>query len=526
MPILVVLSNLFRETGEIWDHLVQYKLKEYVTNSLWLILGVGLGTGVLGFVTAWLVTFYDFWGRKLFQWLLLLPLAMPAYLLAYTYTDLLEYAGPVQSALRAWFGWTRTDYWFPEIRSLPGAVLLLSLSLYPYVYLLTRATLLEQSSYFIEAGKTLGRSRAYCFFNIALPTARPALIGGISLALMETLADYGTVDYFAIDTFTTGIYRTWFGMQSPVAAAYLSSILLLFVVSLIALERWQRKKRGYVQKVHQRPAGKLRPARPLFNLLFFGFCALPLLLGFVVPAVLWIKHLVPNLSSFHFGEQFSYIKNSLSLALLGGLIVIIIATILAYCRRNSLPWWKSFFIRLASMGYAIPGSIIAVGILLPLAKLDNGLDAFFEKTFGISTGLLLTGSIFGLLFAYAIRFMAVAMSPLESSLQKISVSMDWAGRTLGLRSSGVLTKIHLPIMRPSLLTAGLLVFVDILKELPATLILRPFNYETLSIRVYNLASDERLAEASFPALTIIFVGIIPIILLSRMMDSPPQHSQT
>ena len=387
------------------------------------MLGVAGLTGIVGFLTAWLVTFYDFWGRRWFQWMLLLPLAMPGYLLAYTYTDLLEYSGPIQSYLREVFGWGRRDYWFPEIRSLGGAITLLSLSLYPYVYLLTRASLLEQSSYLIEAGKLSGAVAAIVFSRIALPITRPALDrrhhsrlnGNLGRLRYRRLLRHRYLHYWDLP------YLVWHASSRSSRLPFL--YLAYFCCGTCLLERWQRKRRGYVQKSNASRAGRLRPSSSsLVHCSLLRFAPLPLFLGFILPIGLWLAAFFESNHFVNPLEQGKYILNSLTLASLGAVTVVVIATILAYCRRNPLPKWQSAAIRLASMGYAVPGSIIAVGILLPLAGFDNWLDAQMEHYFGISTGLLLTGSLFGLIFAYSIRFMAVAMNPLEASLQKISFS--------------------------------------------------------------------------------------------------------
>lgn len=514
LPVLIVVSRIFLPTDGVWSHLAATVLPDYLANTVQLVAGVGGGTLVIGVGTAWLVTMCRFPGSRVLEWALLLPMAVPAYVMAYTYTDLLQFIGPVQSGLRVLFGWSRRDYWFPEIRSLGGAVVMMTLVLYPYVFLLARAAFLEQSVCVLEVSRTLGRGPWRSFFTVALPLARPAIAAGLALALMEVLADFGTVQYFAVDTFTTGIYRTWFAMGQPVAAAQLAAVLLLFVLALMLLERWTRRRARYhhtTSRYRQLPAVALTGGRAAAAL---AACAAPLLLGFIVPAAVLVR-LAGQEGDQLLGAAFlGLARNSFVLAALAAVLAVALALVLAYGRRlHPTPVLRAAT-RVAAMGYAIPGSVIAVGVLIPFARFDNALDAFMRETFGVSTGLMLSGSIAGLLFAYLVRFLAVSFNTIEASLGKIRPTMDHAARILGHTPGGTLVKVHAPIMLGSLLTAGLLVFVDVMKELPATMIVRPFNFDTLAVRVYRLAADERLGEASTAALAIVAVGIVPVILLS------------
>lgn len=524
-PILVVLSSIFADSGEIWAHLAETVLSTYIFNSLWLMLGVGVGVMVLGVSTAWLVTGCDFSGRRLFEWALLLPLAAPAYLLAYVYTDLLDYYGAVQTALRGLFGWqSSTDYWFPPIRSIGGAIAMFTLVLYPYVYLLTRVAFLEQSVCTLEASRSLGCNPWASFWKVALPLARPAIAAGTSLALMETLSDFGTVEYFGVQTFTTGIYRTWFGMGEPAAAAQLSSFLLLFILGLVMLEQRSRRQSRYYQMAHptQHPtAYSLGLGR---TALAWGMCGLPLVLGFVVPAGVLVRMAIANATDNFTNNFWIYGRNSLTLALLTSLIGVLLALIMAYGRRLQPTPLMNVAVRTAALGYAFPGTVIAVGILIPIGTLDNALDAWMRSTFGVSTGLLLSGTIIALVFAYLVRFLAVGFNAVESSLVRIKPSFDDAARSLGYSPGQTLLHVHAPLMTSGLLTAAILVFVDVMKELPATLIVRPFNFDTLAVQVYRLASDERLAEAAAPALAIVVVGILPVIVLSWRMTRGSRRS--
>ncbi|MBE9124827.1 MULTISPECIES: ABC transporter permease [unclassified Coleofasciculus] len=513
-PVLFVLSNIFADAGEIWRHLAETVLWRYIANSFWLMLGVGFGVAVIGVGTAWLVTMCRFPGSRLFEWALLLPLAAPAYVLAYTYTDFLDFSGPVQTTLRNLFGWSYGDYWFPNIRSLWGAIAMLTLVLYPYVYLLVRVAFLEQSVCTLEASRSLGCSPWRSFFAVALPLARPAIAAGMALALMETLNDFGTVKYFGVDTFTTGIYRTWFGLGNRVAAAQLAAFLLLFILWLILLERWSRRRAQYYQSTNRYGS---RFSYPLKGMRAFGAglaCLLPLSFGFLLPAAILLEMTLKNATTIIDKEFWAYARHSFILAVITAGLGVAIAIIMAYgLRLRSNPLMR-FATRIASMGYAVPGSVIAVGILIPIGRLDNAIDAWMRATFGISTGLLLSGTITALVFAYLVRFLAVSFNTVEASLSKIKPSLDDAARSLGHNPTSTLVKVHTPMMWGGLLTAGMLLFVDVMKELSATLIIRPFNFDTLAVRVYNLASDERLAEAAGPALAIVVVGIVPVILLS------------
>ena len=514
-PVIFIFSSVFDSAGDIWQHLVETVLKDYVVNSLVMMLGVGIGVLILGVGTAWLVTMCSFLGSGWLEWLLLLPLAAPAYLLAYAYTDMLDYFGPVQIFLRDIFGWqTIRDYWFPNVRSLPGAILMLTLVLYPYVYLLARVAFLEQSVCTLEASRSLGCNPWRSFFAIALPLARPSIMAGLALALMETLNDFGTVEYFGVPTFTTGIYRTWLGMGERTAAAQLAALLMLFILSLIIIERLSRQQAKYYQlggssnHVAKYELGWFR------GLIAGSYCLLPVALGFLVPAWYLLSITLEN-GWANFDEDFwSLTSHSLILAIATAIIGMLISLVLAYGQRLQPNWLMRGAVRIAAMGYAIPGSVIAVGILIPLGSFDNNLDLFMESNFGISTGLLLSGTVASLIFAYLVRFLAVAFSSVESSLNKITPNLDDAARSLGSGATKTLVKVHAPLMSGGLLTAAMLVFVDVMKELPATLVIRPFNFDTLAIRVYQYASDERLIEASAPALAIVVVGIIPVILLT------------
>ncbi len=516
-PIAVVGMNVFLPGGDAWQHLVATVLPEYALNSLILVALVAAGTTIVGVACAWLVASCEFPGRGALEWALALPLAMPAYVVAYAYTDALQFAGPVQTTLRAAFGWAAGDYWFPEVQSLGGAIALLTLAFYPYVYLLARAAFHEQSICVLEVSRTLGCTPWASFWRVALPLARPAIAAGVALALMETVAEFGAVQHLGVGTFTTGIYRTWFGMGNRIAAAQLASVLLLVVLAVFVLERLSRGPGRYHHtSTRYRP---LAPAR-LRGVAAVGAtlaCLLPLSLGFLLPFAVLIEMSLTQGDPL-FGARFAtYAWNSLRLAGAAAVLMVAVALLLAYGLRLSPGRLNRAAVRLATMGYAVPGSVIAVGVLIPLGGLDRLINGWAQGLFGVSTGLLFSGTILALLFAYLARFLAVAFNGVETGLQRVRPNMDHAARTLGCGPGATLRRVHMPLMAGSVLTAALLAFVEVLKELPATLIVRPFNLDTLAVRIYQLASDERLAQASTGALAIVLVGLVPVIVLSRLV---------
>ncbi len=531
IPILIVVGFIFVPTGDIWQHLATTVLPNYLLNTVILAVGVSALVLLIGVSCAWFVTMYDFAGRQQFTWALFLPLAMPAYIIAYTYTGMFDYAGPVQSLLREIFGWTRNDYWFPQMRSVGGAALMLGLVLYPYVYLVSRAAFLEQSVAALEVGRTLGRRPFQVFYSIALPLARPAIVAGLALALMETLSDFGTVQYFAVDTFTTGIYRTWLGLGEPAAAAQLAAMLMGFVFLLVILERISRGERKYHHTGGRYQTIRRQKLKGWKSIICSAACFLPVFFGFLLP-VGWLLN-----KSFIYPETVlnrefpSLVFSSISVAFVASVVALIIAMFLVYTKRqdrqqNSFSLRK-ISVRVAGMGYAIPGPVLAVGIMIPFGFVDNSVDGFMRETFGVSTGLILSGTMFALMFAYVVRFLAVSLNTVEASVEKITPNMERAARTMGVTGIKAIFRVHIPIIFGSILTALLMVFVDVLKELPATLILRPFGFETLAVRAYELASDERLAEAAGPSIAIVAAGIIPVIILSRAIgrSRPGQGSE-
>ena len=523
-PILIVLAHLATPRIEVWRHLAQTTLGGYVLTSFGLLLGVCAGAATIGVATAWLVSMCRFPGRRIFEWALLTPMAAPAYVLAYTYAGLLDVAGPVQGFLRATTGLSVGQYWFPEIRSLGGAIAMLTLVLYPYVYLLVRAAFLNQSVCALEVARTLGHGPWRSFWRVALPLARPALAGGVALVGMETLNDFGTIQHFAVDAFTTGIYRAWFGLGDPTAAAQLGGLLMLFILALLLLER---SSRGDARYHHTSPRHRALPRfalSPFAALLAMLACFLPILLGFLLPCsvmLAWAIETAPQVIDARF---WGFARNSLTLSAATALIAMALALLLAYGLRLSRSPLLRSAVRVATLGYAAPGAVVAIGLLIAFGWADRALSSLFEL-FGAAPGVIIGGSVVALIYAYVVRFLAVSMNAAEAGLAKVTPALDGAARTLGEGYFGVLRRVHAPMLRGSLLAGGLLVFVDTMKELPATMILRPFNFDTLAVRSFQFARDELLREASSPGLAIVLAGILPVILLARAMDrSRPGHS--
>jgi iron(III) transport system permease protein len=479
---------------------------------------VSCGTLVLGISTAWLTSMCEFTGKKLFNWLLLLPMAMPAYIIAYTYTGMLEFAGPLQTSFRNWTGWGIKDYYFPEIRSMGGAILMFSFVLYPYIYLLARANFLHQSTKVVEVSRLLNSGPWNSFIKIALPLARPMIIVGLSLVIMETLADYGTVSYFGISVFTTGIFRTWFGLDDYQTAAKMAGLLLLVLLFLILLERLSRRKAQYFSHGGINPYCSKYKLKGLKSLGAFTACSIPLLFGFLIPATqlfFWALLTWRKALDFNF---FQLVCNSLVLGVGAAFLALIFSLFFAYGQRIFPGILVKSAVRIVSLGYAIPGTVIAVGILVPFAWVDHNINTLLNLIFNITVGLIFSGSIIAVIFAYIVRFLSISLQTVESGLSKIKPSIDMASRSLGNSSQETFFRVHLPMMTNSSFTALLIVFVDVMKELPATLILRPFDFNTLAVRTFELASDERLADSSTSALSILIFGLLPVIYLSKLIS--------
>jgi len=523
LPMLFILAALFTANDESWQHIRSNLLSGYLLNTFWLMLQVAIYSSVIGVSTAWLTAVTRFPGQRFFSWALMLPLAAPAYIIAYVYTDLLEFSGPVQSAFRALTGLEAGEYSFPEIRSLNGAAIVISLVLYPYVYLLARVAFLQRSATLFDAARTLGATPSKAFWRIALPSARPAIAGGLALVLMETLADFGVVDYFGVPTFSTGIFRTWFALGEKAAAMKLAAMMFFFVIILVFLEKYNRKD---VQSSALARDAALNPIqlKSWQGMLAAFTCLLPVLFGSLIPIFILIKLAITKGDPM-LGFKFNgFVFNSLKVAIIATCIAVIVAILLSYAQQRSKNKLTQASTQLATLGYALPGAMLAVGLLAPVSQFDRWLAEFFETTFNWRSGLLLTGTITVLVYAYVVRFLTVAFNTTNSGLERIPKIYTQAARSLGAKPWRVIKNIHLPMMYRSIIAASILVFVDTIRELPATLLLRPFNFETLATRAYRLASDERLAEASTACLSIVIIGLIPVLFLNRLSNKSKKKS--
>lgn len=518
LPIAAIAWSALAGDGAALADLARTVLPTYIANTLLLMLLAGGFAAVTGTGCAWLIAATRFPGRGVLSWALVLPLAVPAYIAAYIYADLLDFAGPVQSALRAATGWGPQDYVLPQIRSLGGGALVLGLVLYPYVYLLARTAFATQSLTQFRAARSLGARPARAFRSVALPAARPAIAGGLALVLMEVLADFGVAEYFAIPTFSTGIFRSWLAMGDKPAALKLAAIMLLFVIVLVAIEAATRQGRsdsrdGLAMRAGEEPLVALSPWG---KALAFTACAVPVLLGFVLPAGYLAMMALTGTAQAAAGDLATYARGSLWLGLATASLCLVTALLLAFARARSGTGLTAGAIRLATLGYALPGALLAVGLLAPLGILDQSLTRFARDSLGWSGGLLLTGTSAILVYALSVRFLTVAYNSVSGGLSRIPPGLDSAARSLGAGPGRVLARIYAPLLAPSLAGAAALVFIDTLRELPATLILRPFNLETLATRTYRLASDERLVEAAIPALILLAAGLLPVLLLNRL----------
>lgn len=517
LPMLSVLLAALGGGTQTVQHLLDTVLARYAGTTLLLVILVSVGTFCIGVGSAWLVTMTRFSGARILEIALVLPLAFPAYVLAYAYTHVLDHPGVVQTVLRDVTGWGPRDYWFPEVRSLGGAAVMLILVLYPYVYLLARAAFLQQSGTTFWAARALGSSAWSAFFKVSLPLARPAIAGGVLLAIMETIADFGTVAYFGVQTFATGIYTSWFSLFDRTGAAQLALCLLSFALLLAMLERAQRGRAQYYdssRNAHAMPAVRLTGVRAVAA---FSLCGIPVLFGAVLPIVILLEMGLSSDQNLLSSRYLGFIGNSLTLASVAAVFTVFAAVCVGFFRRLKPGRFADAAAHIARLGYAVPGGVIAVGLLVPFAAFDNALDSWMRARFDVSTGLLVTGSIWLLVIAYMVRFLAAAIGAYEGGQAMVHTNMDAAARSLGETPAGTLRRVHLPILAPSLLTALLIVFVDVMKELPATLIMRPFNYDTLAVQAYRLASDERLAGAAVPSLVIVALGLLPVILICQQI---------
>jgi iron(III) transport system permease protein len=515
LPVLSVVASWMAwnaASGQILREMGATVLPDYALTSLLLCLAVGVGAALVGTAGAAAVTLFDFPGRRAFEWALLLPLAMPAYVVAYAYTDFLQFGGPLQAWMRGQFGLQGRV--FPEVRNLPGAILVFVFSLYPYVYLLVRTALSERAAQLMEAARLLGAPLERRIRTVALPLARPAIAAGVALALMETLADFGVASYFGIQTFSTGIYKAWLAMDNRIAAAQLATVLLVVVALLLGMEaRAQRRLRftggrarggAEAQPVRLQGAGRMAA---------WTVCALPILLGFFLPLAFMLRPLAADWSVLPWDRFLQWSFNSLRLGGISAVLAVLLALLLAFRLRRSPGGLTRGVVQLAGLGYAVPGAVLVVGLLLPVGWLQQAWPQS-------GVGYWMTATILGIVWAYLVRFVSVALQSMQSGYARIPASLDDSARMLGTGGAALLARVHWPLLKRSAAAAGLLVFVDVMKELPATLVLRPFNSDTLAVVAYQLARDERLGEAALPSLALVLVGLVPVILLSRTLRAP------
>ena len=511
-PVILVLSSLFYGYSENWFHLYNYVLSEYIINSIFLIIGVSFFVVLIGVLSSWLVTNYDFAGKSFFEWALILPLAVPPYILAYTFTEIFDTYGSANIFLNNIFLFEDKKVFFPNVRNIYGAIAVFSFTLYPYVYLVSRMAFINQSISIIEAGRVLGLSRVGAFFKLSIPLIRPAIFAGLALVIMETLSDFGAVEHFAIATFTTGIFRTWFGMYDLHTAMQLASLLLIFVTVFLVIERISRKKASFVSRnslYKKYDIIKLKGYKNFFAMLF---CFTPIFMGFILPIIELLNWTINYKLDFFNIDFLESSFNSLLLAIIAALLCTMISFLINFSIRFQGNKFLSSLSSTLMLGYAVPGLILAIGITQLLTFLDNYIE-FFKFNF------ILTGSLIGLIIAYIIKSYALSNSTIEASFQRVSSSLDDVSKTLNISGIKLMYKIHFPLVKTGLLTSILLVGSEVIKELPATLILRPFNFETLAVSAYNYASEERMYEAAAPSIAIVIIGLLPIIILSRMIKS-------
>lgn len=518
LPILSLFYLSLGETGELFSHLINTVLPTYAINTFILVLGVMGLSLILGVPCAWLMAMCRVPGEKWLQWALVLPLAMPGYIVGYIYTDWFDFAGPIQRLLREIMGWSAADYWFPDIRTLPGAIFVLGLVLYPYVYLMTRAAFMEQSVSLLQSARLLGCTPLKSFRRISLPLVRPAVAIGLSLIAMETLGDFGTVSYFSVNTLTTAVYDTWLGYSNLSAAAKISAIMLVVVVLLLGGERYSRRKQKLFQTSytsHEDIRYELNGWKKMISVIW---CWGLVLIAFALPLLQLVIYAADYFIQSWTPEFKAYAINSLKISLFAAVLATGVAIIVNFTCRIDGSRQSMFFMRISSLGYAVPGTVLAIGVLAPVLKMDHWINDIAKLMDWGRPGLVISGSIFAIIFAMVVRFSAVAIGSIESSLSKVSPSMDMASRIMGCNVNRMLWRVHLPMVRRGILVAGLLVFIESMKELNAALLLRPFNFETLATYVYNYASDEQLEMAALPAVLLVLVGLVPLIIVNRSLE--------
>ena len=515
IPVGTVISSLFTPAGEVWQHLAETTLPDLLVNTFWLALGVLVGVTVLGVSLAWFTAVCEFPGRRFFSWALLLPFAMPAYVTAFVALGLFDYIGPVQTALREWFG--PDLFWFPNVRSRTGVIIVMILAFYPYVYLLARNAFLTQGKRSLEAAQSLGLGRTQGFFKVALPMARPWIAGGAMLALMETLADFGTVAVFNYDTFTTAIYKAWFAMFSLPAASQLASLLIVIVFAMIILEQQFRSQMRYAE-IRQSARTHLITLSGWQKWGVTGFASATLFLAFLLPVgqlAVWTTHVFAR----DFDQRYlEFLWHSLLLSGFAVLLTCSVALLMVYAARRHPSRATRAAVRISTLGYALPGTVLAVGIFIPIAWLDNQLSEMAMQLFHMETGVLIQGTLATMLIAYMTRFLAVSYSPIDSAMQRITSSIDEAAMGLGLSGWSMLRRIHLPMLRSGIFTAATLVFVDVMKEMPITLMTRPFGWDTLAVRIFEMTSEGEWEQAALPAVALVLAGLLPLIFFMRQSE--------
>ena len=515
IPVGTVMLSFLSPAGEIWQHLVETTLSRLLLNSFWLALGVATCSAVLGVSLAWFTAVYDFPGRKIFSWGLLLPLAFPAYVLAFVTLGLFDFTGPVQTSLRSWFG--TEPFWFPNIRSRMGVIIVMTLAFYPYVYLLARNAFLTQGKRSLEAAQSLGLNSAQGFFKVALPMARPWIASGVMLVLMETLADFGTVAVFNYDTFTTAIYKAWFSMFSLSAASQLASLLIIIIFVLIVIEQ---KFRSRIRYAETKQSSRMAPIilTGWKSWAVAGLASATLFFAFLLPITQLFIWAIDSFAEEFNQRYLGFLWHSLTLSGLSALLICVISTLMIYSVRRHPDMVSRMAVRIATIGYALPGVVLAVGIYIPLAWVDNWFSQMAMQLFSIETGFLFQGTFVVMLIAYMTRFMAVGYNPIDSAMQRVTFSIDEASMGLGVSGWGMLQKVHLPILKGGIFTAATLVFVDVMKEMPITLMTRPFGWDTLSVRIFEMTSEGEWEQAALPAVVLVLTGLIPIIMLTRQAE--------
>ena len=498
VPFIFLASSIFYPFNENWQHIIDTVLYDYFVNSISLALGVGFCTFIIGTTTAWLTSIYDFPFRKIISWLLLMPLAMPAYIIAITYVGIID-----------------NFNFLPDIRNLFGAIIMISLVLYPYVYILARGAFLEQSKELYESSQILGASQLKIFLNISIPMARPAIILGVTLAAMEALADFGTVQFLGVPTFTTGIFRTWFGMNDTITATQMATLLLTIVFIFVFIEQQSRRKVRYAENIKTQSKLDYRVTSTKKNIIIIIICILPLVFGFLIPFAQLIYWSIFISGENWNSEFFDIVKDTLLLSFIAAMVISMLSILINYVKRFNPNSIINKIMQIITLGYAIPGPVVAIAVLIPFATFDNFLNQILISTFNYDVGLLFSGTFFILIFSYCIRFLTVSSRTINSGLDSLSIATDDAARSLGANTKTILSKIHFPLLKTSILTSFLIVFIDVMKELPLTSTLRPFNFNTLAVKAFELASDEKIADASNAAIMIVVAGILPVILITK-----------